>query len=121
MPTTTEITYITSTKSRFLFIFLVFLKSTTSPSPALEQSPPTRLPNITALLVYAPVKITLEAQLGISPISPVIKGWTYAPPSIALAEIFSTPPAISMIYPNTRLTIKRYAAILSACNSGEII
>ena len=74
IPASTEIAYSESINKMFLFIFLVFFKSTTSPNPALVHSPAIQLPKDMLPFTKVSVITVDDAQLGISPTAAVIKG-----------------------------------------------
>ena len=63
MPTSTETTYSAAIKRRLRFIFFVFFKSTTKPSPALQHSPAAMLPKYMPPSQYACEMTADDAQL----------------------------------------------------------
>ena len=75
---------------RFSFIFLFFVKSITSPSPAPAHNPATKLPKLSTPLKNSSQNSTLTAQLGTSPISATRRGWNMLLATNIL-EIFSIP------------------------------
>lgn len=73
MPDNAPSEYSRSIIVRFSFLFLLFLNRINKDDPLLVNSPPIRAPNVSVLLRYNSVNITLAAQFGISPIRLVIR------------------------------------------------
>ena len=75
MPENTPHKYKEIKIKKFCAVFLLNLKSTTSPTPAPVQSPPISAPSVILPAIKHCVRITDAAQFGISPTSAVKNGW----------------------------------------------
>ena len=91
---------------------LFSLNNTASPSPAFTVSPATAAPGTSAPETNISVIMTLDAQLGISPITTASSGCSHMPRDMKSANI-SSPPARNIIVPSTKLTANTNAVMTS--------
>ena len=73
-PATTPTVYKTARIARFLFMLSLSLNKRASPTPALAQSPASSPPKLKLPETKVSVRITDDAQFGISPIKAATKG-----------------------------------------------